>query len=121
MNCLGRMIDAYACMVDSLLKYAVEKKTIKEDFIPSTPLEKMNFALDLFKDEIVVKNMELYALMRKIVKTHPKKEQEFRRHVTLRTMVDNKEVVVDIDIITAYYDSMKEFFEWIDQKINDVK
>jgi hypothetical protein len=121
MNCLSRMIDAYSCMVDSLLKYAVEKKMVKEEFLPSTPLERMNFTNDLFKDPIVQTNMGLYALMRKIVKTNPKKEQEFRRHVTLRTMVDGKEFIVNIDIITSYYDSMKEFYEWIEQMINLVK
>jgi hypothetical protein len=117
-NCLGRMIDAYACMIDALLNYAVEKKMIKEDFIPSSPLEKVDVARTLFNDEIMNKNMELYLLMRKIVKTSPKKEQEFRRHVTLRTAVDGKEIIVDIDIVTEYYSTMKEFFDWIDQKMN---
>ncbi|MFH0870008.1 MAG: hypothetical protein V1866_03040 [archaeon] len=118
MNCLGRMIDAYACMVDALLKYAVEKKMVKEDFVPITPLEKLSFALELFKDDIMLKNMEFYSLMRKIVKTNPKREQEFRRHVTLRTMVDDKEITVDIDKVTEYYAMMKEFFEWVEAKIN---
>lgn len=118
MNCLGRMIDAYACMVDALLKYAVEKKIVKEDFVPSTPLERLSFSTELFKDDILIKNMELYSLMRKIVKTNPKREQEFRRHVTLRTMVDGNEITVDIDKVTEYYATMKEFFEWVEGKIN---
>jgi len=119
-NCLGRMIDAYSCMVDTLLKYAVERKIVKEDFVPSTPLEKLSFATELFKDEIVLKNMELYSLIRKIVKTNPKREQEFRRHVTLRTMVDEKEITIDIDKVTEYYAMMKEFYEWVEGKINKV-
>jgi hypothetical protein len=121
MNCLGRMIDAYSCMVDALLKYAVEKKMIKEDFLPSSPLERLSFTKDLFKDENVHKNMDLCALMRKIVKTNPKKEQEFRRHVTLRTVIDDKPVAVDIDIITEYYNMMKEFYEWIEHQISQIK
>ena len=119
MNCIGRMIDAYNCLIDSLLKYAVEKKMRKEEYIPSTPLEKGELTKELFKDEIVQKNMEMYFLLRKIHKTNPKKEQEFRRHVTLRTVVDNKEVTVDIDKATEFYNMLKEFYDWIEQKINE--
>jgi len=119
MNCIGRMIDAYNCLIDALLKYAVEKKMIKEEHLPTTPLERGDTVRELFKDDIVQKNMELYFLLRKIHKTNPKKEQEFRRHVTLRTMIDEKEIIVDIDKATEYYDIIKEFYEWIDAKINE--
>ena len=74
---------------------------------------------DLFKDDIVQKNMELYFLLRKIHKSSPKKEQEFRRHVTLRTHIDSQEVVVDIDKATEYYFMIKEFCEWVEGKINE--
>ncbi len=121
MNCIGRMIDAYGCLIDSLLKYAVEKKRIKEEHLPSTPLERGEMARVLFKDDIVQKNMELYFLLRKIHKTNPKKEQEFRRHVTLRTMLDGKEITVDIDKASEYYDHIKGFYEWIESKINETE
>jgi hypothetical protein len=119
MNCIGRMIDAYNCLIDSLLKYAVEKKLRKEEYLPTTPLERGDVVRELFKDDIVQKNMELYFLLRKIHKTNPKKEQEFRRHVTLRTMVDDKEITVDIDKATEYYTMIKEFHDWVEQKINE--
>ena len=63
--------------------------------------------------------MELYFLLRKIIKTNPLKEQEFRRHVTLRTIVDDKEIAVDIDIASEYYDKIKAFYEWVEEKINE--
>ena len=119
MNTIGRMIDAYNCLIDSLLKYAVEKNLRKEEYIPSTPLERGNLVKQLFNDEIVQKNMELYFLLRKISKSVPKKEQEFRRHVTLRTVIGNKEVTLDIDKATEYYNMIKEFYEWIEEKINE--
>jgi hypothetical protein len=119
MNCIGRMIDAYNCLMDSLLKLAVEKKIIREEYVPGTPLERGNMVKDLFKDDIVQKNMELYFLLRKIHKSSPKKEQEFRRHVTLRTHIDGQEVVVDIDKATEYYFIIKEFCEWVEGKINE--
>jgi hypothetical protein len=119
MNCIGRMIEAYNCLINSLLKYVVEKKIRKEEYIPTTPLERGELTKELFKDEIVQKNMEMYFLLRKIHKTNPKKEQEFRRHVTLRIIIDDKEVSVDIDKATEYYNMLKEFYEWIDVKINE--
>lgn len=119
MNTIGRMIDAYNCLIDSLLKYAVEKNLRKEEHIPSTPLERGNLVKKLFEDETVQKNMELYFLLRKISKSIPKKEQEFRRHVTLRTVIDNKEVTRDIDTATEDYNMIKEFYEWVEQKINE--
>ena len=119
MNCIGRMIDSYNCLIESLLRFAVEKKRITEDFIPGTPLEKGNMVKELFKDDIVQKNMEIYFLLRKIHKSAPKKEQEFRRHVTLRTVIDGQEITVDIDKATEYYNAIKQFYEWIEQKINE--
>lgn len=119
MNTIGRMIDAYTCLIDTLLKYAVEKRLRSEDAIPNTPLERGNLAKELFMDDMVQKNMELYFLLRKIIKTKPKREQEFRRHVTLRTHIDGKEITVDIDIATEYYHAIKEFSEWVEQKINE--
>lgn len=119
MNCIGRMIDAYNCLIDSLLKYAVEKKMRKEEYLPITPLERGDVVRELFKDDIVQKNMELYFLLRKIHKTNPKKEQEFRRHVTLRAMVDEKEITVDIDKASEYYNMIKEFYDWVEAKVNE--
>ncbi|KYK25725.1 hypothetical protein AYK26_01780 [Euryarchaeota archaeon SM23-78] len=119
MNTIGRMIDAYTCLIDSLLKYAVEKNMRPEEHIPNTPLERGNLVKQLFPDEIVQKNMDLYFLLRKIRKTSPRKEQEFRRHVTLRTMIDGKEVTMDIDIATEYYNTIKEFCDWVEEKINE--
>ncbi|MBN2052276.1 hypothetical protein JW756_02120 [Candidatus Woesearchaeota archaeon] len=119
MNCIGRMIDSYNCLIDALLKFSVEKKMRREEFIPTTPLERGELVKELFKDEIVQKNMESYFLLRKTHKSIPKKEQEFRRHVTLRVMIDNKEITFDIDKATEYYLMIKEFYDWIEAKINE--
>jgi hypothetical protein len=122
MNCLGRMIDAYSCMIDALMKFAVEHKRVREEFVPVSPLERLEFARTIFPEEdIVKKNMDLYALMRKVVKTNPKKEQEFRRHVALKTVIDGNEVEVNIDKVTEYYGMMKEFYEWIEHKSHEPK
>ncbi len=120
LNTVSRMIDAYTCMVDSLLKLAVESKIVLEDAVPLSPLERGSLVKGLFSDEIVQKNMDLYFLLRKIFKSPPiTKEQEFRRHVASITIINGKEEKIDIDILTEYYDQIKEFHEWIDKKLNE--
>ena len=117
LNCVGRMIDAYNCLIESLLKYAIEKRKIHEDFIPTSPLEKGNLVKELYQDEIVQQNMNDYFLLRKIHKSTPRKEQEFRRHVALRADIDGKEALVNIDTATETYHKIKAFYDWIEQKI----
>jgi hypothetical protein len=110
LNALGRMIEAYEFMFDAMLKHAVENKKLKE--VPKTPIEKGNLVRELYaEDEDVKRNVELFFLMRKLVKAPAhSKEQEYRRHVTMRTNVDGKEEIIDIDTITEHYHTQREFF-----------
>ena len=120
LNTVSRMIDAYVCMVDSLLKLAVEEKKRPEESLPLSPLERGTLVKELFPDEIVQDNIKLYFLLRKIIKSPPiTKEQEFRRHVASITMINGREEKINIDILTEYYDQIKEFHEWIDKKIDE--
>jgi hypothetical protein len=111
LNAMGRMIDAYEFMFDALLKHAVENKKLAE--IPKTPIEKGNLVKELYADdEQVIKNVNLFFLMRKLVKVQVHgKEQEYRRHVTMRTIVDGKEEIIDIDNLTEHYHAQMEFFQ----------
>lgn len=110
LNALGRMIDAYEFMFDALLKHAMENKKIKD--LPKTPIEKGNLVKELYaEDEDIQRSVELFFLMRKLVKAqHHSKEQEYRRHVTMRTDIDGKEEVIDIDKMTEHYHNQREFF-----------
>jgi hypothetical protein len=110
LNALGRMTDAYEFMFDALLKHAVENKKLKE--VPKTPIEKGNLVKEFYADdEEVQRNVNLFFLMRKLLKAQSHgKEQEYRRHVTMRTMIDGKEEVIDIDNMTEHYHSQMEFF-----------
>jgi len=112
-NTISRMIDAYNHMFDALLKYCIEHKKITE--MPSSPIEKGNLVKDLFKeDKQIIDNVDLYFLLRKIfrAKIH-EKTQEYRRHVTMKVMVDGKEEIINIDIITQYYFFQNDLFNKI--------
>lgn len=112
-NTISRMIDAYNHMFDALLKYCVENKLIEE--IPGSPIEKGKLIKELYKDDRqMLDNVDLYLMLRKIfrAKIH-EKTQEYRRHVTMKVMVDNREEIINIDIITQYYLFQNDLFNKI--------
>ncbi|MFT4261140.1 MAG: hypothetical protein ACMXX9_01780 [Candidatus Woesearchaeota archaeon] len=111
LNAVGRMMDAYDYLFDSLLKKALEEQKIGE--IPTTPIEVGNLVKKLYsEDEQIVDNVELYFLLRKLHRSpNPEREQEYRRHVTMRTHIDGREELLNIDIITNYYLYQIEFFK----------
>ncbi len=110
LNAVNRMNDAYEFMFDALLKHAVEHKKLKE--VPKTPIEKGNLVLQLYPDDPQFKqNVDMFFLLRKLAKsTVLTKEQEYRRHVTMRTMIDGKEEILDIDNMTERYHMQMDFY-----------
>lgn len=110
LNIISRMIEGYDHIMNAMLKYAVSKNTIKH--LPSSPIEKGELVKQLFPEDNVQKNMGLYFLLRKLVKSNPKREHEFRKHLTMRSIIDGREEIVTTDIIMSYYHFQKEFLEY---------
>lgn len=117
LNAINRMIDAYDFIFRAILEKALEEKKI--DSIPTTPIERGKLVIDLYKeDQQVIDNVELFFLLRKLHRSpNPGKEQEFRRHVTMRTIIDGREEIVNIDIITNYYHFQQEFYKRVESLI----
>jgi len=121
LNALNRMIAAYDFMFESMLQKALAEQKI--DKIPTTPIERGNLIKKLYEsDQQFIDNVELFFLIRKLHKaTNPQREQEYRRHVTMKTIVDNREEIVDIDIITNYYHFQMEFFKRVESIANETQ
>ena len=116
-NTISRMIDAYNHMFDALLKYCIHNKLIEE--MPGSPIEKGNLIKKLYQDDVqIIDNVNLYLMLRKIfrAKIH-EKTQEYRRHVTIKVMVDTREEIINIDIITQYYLFQNDLFNRIKNMI----
>lgn len=112
MNVILRMIDGYERLFDTILALRVQQQKI--DMLPPAPILKGQKLKEIFPDdELVDQNVELFFLLRKLSRTNPEREQEYRRHVTMRTIVDGREEIVNIDIINEYFNLMKNFFEFI--------
>ena len=109
LNILNRMVDAYAFLIDALLHKAREEG--KEVDLPESAVERAELARSVYKEDIVVvDNIDLYLLLRKLLRAKSiERENEYRRHVTMKTVIDGREEIVTIDIITNYYHFQREF------------
>ena len=117
LNVIGRMIDAYDYMMEAMLKYGIDKEKIFE--IPISPRERGELIKETFDDDLVKDNINLYFLLRKLHKSNPAKEQEYRRHVTMTSYIDNRKEIVNIDIISQYYDFQRSFLEYVRSMITE--
>lgn len=120
LNVVKRMIDAYDFAIDALLKYGEDKRIIQDE-LPTNPIARTEMVLQTFKDPIIRGNMELYLLFRKIIKADHERLNEYRRHVTLKTMIEDNTIEIKIDHVTEYYTIIKEFVKYIDNLIREIE
>lgn len=113
LNILNRMIDAYSFMIDSLIQHNVDNNKLIEE--PQSAIGRAEIVAKLYEeDNAVVDNIELYLLLRKLLRAkNIERENEYRRHVTMKTIIEGREEIVNIDIITNYYLFQREFMDHI--------
>ena len=114
---VDRLINVFTFGVESLLKYAKEKKKINE--IPSNPVMSSKLLTQLFTDEEVVSYMNLYLKLRKITRADYSKREEYRRHVTMTCTIDNQVVEVNIDSLKEDYETSKNFVNYVERIIEE--
>lgn len=117
LNILSRMIDAYDFLISALISYAKDTKNLQEN--PQTPIERGNLVKKLYPQQEIQDNIDLYFLFRKIHRAPFDKEQEYRRHVAIITQIDGREEIINIDIITQYYEFQKNFYGFIVGMLRD--
>lgn len=115
LNVILRMTEAYEALIEALLIYAKEYLDAGE--IPKTPLEKGNMVKRIFTEREIRDNMDLFFLLRKLYRAPYEKEQEYRRHVAMISTVDGREEIVNIDVITQYYEFQRQFFRFVVEKL----
>jgi len=111
LNSLNRMIDAYSLLIDVLILYAKDTKNLQED--PQTPLAKGNIVKKLYGQQEIQDNLDLYFLFRKISRAPYQADQEYRRNVSLITTIEGREEIINIDILTQYFEFQREFFKFV--------
>jgi hypothetical protein len=120
LNILNRMVDAYSFMVDALILYAQEQNKLSLE--PESALERASIVRRLYAaDDFIVDNMGMYVLLRKLLRSkHVERENEYRRHVTMKTLIDGREEIVNIDIITNYYLFQRDFLGYVKQIVDGI-
>ena len=108
---VDRMINSYFFGIESMLKFAIEKKMI--DKMNNNPTLDAKLLMKLFPDEEIAEYMDLYLRLRKIARAEYTKREEFRRHVTMTCTLNNGEIVeVNIDILKENYETTQKFINY---------
>jgi hypothetical protein len=115
MSVVERMINCYEYLIEAMVRKALHEKKIEE--IPGNPLAKANLVLELHSSKTVKETIEKYLMFRKLRRAAHSKSNEFRRHVTMVTTVDDEEIKVDIDSITEDFHELKKVIEFVDKLI----
>jgi len=111
-NIIIRMVDCYEFLFVALLKYAKENKMTAD--MPSTPKERVTLIKELFKEQEVHDNIDLYLLLKAMLKANFSRENEYRRHVAMRAIIAGREEIININIISRYYEFLTSFFHMVD-------
>ncbi len=111
-NVIERLITTFDCIINGLLEKAENEGRIGE--IPNSPMMKCNELRKIYPDENKLHEMiEFYLLLRKIIRAEFSRTTEFRRHVTMITHLEDKELNVDIDTVTEYYKKAKKYMRYL--------
>ena len=113
-NVLSRMLESYEILLRILYRYKVDDKEV-----PEAPVKLALEVQNLYEEnEAVQENIDTFILLRKIYRApNPIREEEYRRHVAMKTYINGKEEVFNIDLAMQYFDYLNEFFETVERDI----
>jgi len=120
-NVIERLINCIGFGLESLLKYAKDKKLVTT--IPTNAGLRCNLLKKTFPDNTeLIDYINFYLRLRKLSKAEYTKKEEFRRHVTMIATIDKGEIVnVDIDTLKEDYEKTKNFITFVKRIINEEK
>ncbi len=111
---IERLISTIDAGLDALLHEAKSDSRIPA--VPTLPRLKVEALKKAFEDNAVLRQyLDFYLLLRKLDKAKFARSQEYRRHVTMKAELEEKNVEVTIDIISDYFHKTKEFLTVIHQ------
>jgi len=115
---LERLISACEFAMDALLLYAKKKKKLEE--LPTFSGLKYDVVTKLFSDDpTLMEYLEFYSMLKKINRATYTSSKEFRRHVTMTTIIDGKQLEIKIDHMHEYFEKTKEFIAYVEQFIEE--
>ena len=111
---IERMITFLENLSEVILKKAKKDHKIFE--IPDNPALKVEELRNSYPDdEKVIEIADFLTFLRKVMKSDYKKEGEFRKNVTMYTIVNNEEFLVNIEEIHKFYDKCKILIRYVQE------
>ena len=120
-NVIERLINCIGFGLESLLKYAKEKKLITS--IPTNAGLRCDLLKKTFPDNLeLIDYINFYLRLRKLSRAEYTRREEFRRHVTMIATIDKGEVVeVSIDSLKEDYEKTRIFISFVKKIMNEEK
>ena len=118
---IDRLISCIGYGLESILKYAKEKKLITT--VPENAGLRCELLKKTFSDNAELMDyINFYLRLRKLSKAEYTRREEFRRHVTMIATIDKGEVVeVSIDTLKEDYEKTRIFLTFVKRMINEEK
>lgn len=117
-NIIQRLDSAIEFGMVALLKMAKEEK--KVGGIPDNPVQKAAETEKLYKENVkIMKAIDLYLMLRKLMRCDFMAKKEYRRNVTMIAKLDSKTHFIDIDTIEIYYNLVQEFYIEVERIIEN--
>ena len=111
-NLLERYANTLALGLQTLLEFMKSEGKLEE--VPSSLIERIEEAKELFKDdEIIQECTEFLLFLRKLNRADHGSAEEFRRHVTMSVQVEGKEFDINIDVLSEYYERVEGYIKHI--------
>jgi hypothetical protein len=111
------LIKRWTIMIDDsvqgILEYLKKKKKLKQ--IPLAPRQKTEIVKKMIKEEEVKKAIELYEFFKRIDHSRVIRESEFRKNVHLKINDNGKEVIIDLEKLKEYAETLEKFISYIKQ------
>lgn len=113
---IDRLVAAYDFIIGGLLERAKDKKKIEQ--IPMAVGVKAETLKRLYPQKPELADyLNFYILLRKLGKASFTRAREYRRHVTMTALVDERQIEVNIDIISEYYKRVLQFVEYVEENV----
>lgn len=112
---IDRLMNCLDIIMDGLIERA--KKEGKIEDVPTQSGLRFSMVKDVYKDDKkIVKAIDFYLSLKKIMRAKYEKAKEFRRHVKMTADVDGKEAIINIDVVYEHFEYIKSFVEYIEEK-----
>lgn len=115
-NVVNRIIESYDFMIEAMLKKLEDEHKIFE--APTAPHVRATTCMNTFNDPVITEHMQNYIKFKKLLRVEEYESiNEFRRHVAMIAEIEGEEITINIDYLTEYFKTLKEFLKYVIDKV----